>query len=127
MRMDWETHSARKPRPDFGVDWVDPTRTLGARSNPYSYSEVYLWGGANTIHGAEAVYSDRLYQWDHAKADAASRLVGKGWRYWSEADAKTFLDAYFGEPITPTAMAEGCNISSGYPYWIFWFKRARKP
>jgi hypothetical protein len=38
-----------------------------------------------------------------------------------QANMTSFLTAYFGKPTTAHAMAWGCNVGNGYPYWIVWF------
>ena len=43
---------------------------------------------------------------------------------WGADTCSKVLSAYWGKPITALALAEGCNPSSGYPYWIFWYKDA---
>lgn len=107
--------------------WVDPNRTDGKRTHPYSYSEFYLWGyAAGKEASTDAVYSDRLAQWGREKFERCFREVApnKGWDRMSSAEVSKWLTSYFGRPITATAVAEGCNVSSGYPYWIIWFREA---
>lgn len=110
-----------------GYHFVDPTRENRTKEHwPYSYSEHYLWGERED--GCEAVYSDRLAQWDGAKAvEAGKTVAGLNCRYgyWGPEGTSKYLSAYFGKPVEAVAVAEGCNVSSGYPYWIFWFRDAK--
>jgi hypothetical protein len=109
--------------------FVDPdTENRTKEEWPYSYSSYFLWGSAEK--GCEVVYSDRLAQWDSEKSKAALAAVADEncrYGYWSTAGTSKYLTAYFGKPIEAVAVAEGCNVSSGYPYWIFWFRDAAIP
>jgi len=106
--------------------WVDPDRDNRTKEDwPYSYSDHYLWGERE--QGCDAVYSDRLAQWDSAKAKAARDAVsefGSRYGYWGKEGTSKYLSAYFGKPVEAVAVAEGCNVSSGFPYWVFWFRDA---
>lgn len=108
--------------------WVDPSRTNSKITHPYSYSEFYIFGGPAANRASDgADYSDRLWQWDY---DRAQRL----WKEhcdcrWAQAGAdklSAFMSAYHGRPLVVTALAEGCNVSNGYPYWIVWYRAARE-
>lgn len=105
--------------------WVDPHDRRTKEEYPYSYSAHYLWGEAE--EGADAVYSDRLAQWDAEKSRDAINAVADlkcRYGYWGQEGASKYLSAYFGKPVRAIAVAEGCNVSNGYPYWIFWFRDA---
>jgi hypothetical protein len=119
------------------LDWVNPRQKNRTEAqSPYGYSEYFLWRDPELVdshrgthsawraEGVQAVYSDRLSQWDGDNFKSACEMVQpqRRMRYWSEADATAFLTAYFGKPTTAVALAEGCNVGSGYPYWIFWFR-----
>lgn len=119
---DWS--AGRKPTGiAYGYRFVDPTRECRTKEDwPYSYSEHYLWGEREK--GCEAVYSDRLAQWDHEKAAAALKGMSGRYGHWGKAGTSKYLSAYFGKPIEAVAVAEGCNVSNGYPYWVFWFRDA---
>lgn len=121
--QDWS--AGRKP-----TGWTDRYRFVHPEMEcrtkedwPYSYSEHYLWGERE--EGCDAVYSDRLQQWEPEKYKEAAKIVaGSKSRYggWGKALTSKYLSAYFGKPVEAVAVAEGCNVSSGYPYWVFWFK-----
>ena len=104
--------------------WVDPRNQRTVQEYPYSYSEFFLFGDRSGVKAAhDGLYSDRIWQWDHKKADACwAEHVGKiGWRNVGQKRLTAFLSAYLGKPVTVTAQAEGCNVGNGYPYWIAWF------
>lgn len=106
--------------------FVDPNSENRTKEDwPYSYSPYFLWGEPSDP--CSAVYSDRMAQWDNAKAVAALAEVADEncrYGYWSQAGTSKYLTAYFGKPTEAVAVAEGCNVSSGYPYWIFWYRDA---
>jgi hypothetical protein len=123
----------RRSRNSDGLDsryrWVEPGRKNRTKEeSPYGYSDHYLWGERQG--GCSAVYSDRLAQWDAAKASAARDAVanyGARYGYWGKEGTSKYLSAYFGRPIEAVAVAEGCNVSNGFPYWVFWFRDVRSP
>lgn len=104
--------------------FVDPNRENRTKEDwPYSYSDHYLWG--ECTEDSSAVYSDRLAQWDSDKAKAARDAVADLkciYGHWGKDGTSKYLSAYFGKPVEAVAVAEGCNVSSGYPYWIFWYR-----
>lgn len=115
---------------DEDPDWVNPERENFTKSDePYRYSEFFLWrfGGRYTKRGwnfgknVHSDYSDRLQQWDYAKWNRAVEGLGRI-DSWGQDGCSKVLTAYFGKPIEAIALAEGCNISNGYPYWIFWYR-----
>lgn len=118
-------------------DWVCPhadNRT--EREAPYSFSEYFLWrdgsvwpAGRENIHavcaeGVSGVYSDRLSQWDSAKYAAAMKECGGLGPFPSRETVTAFLTAYYGKPMNAHALARGCNVGNGYPYWIIWLSEA---
>lgn len=92
---------------------------------PYSYSEFVIWrGGPNTqITGAD--YTDRLYQWD---SDKFKRLCEKHmpksrWDNAEPSKVEAFLREYHEQPkLRLLLIMEGCNASSGYPYWTLHYQ-----
>lgn len=101
-----------------GRRWVNPGPDNRSRNEyPYGYSAYYLWGVP--AKGHEATYSDRLSQWDRDKFAAATKSVNVRFENFSRQDAEAFLSAYFDQPVQVSALAQCCNVSSGYPIWIF--------
>lgn len=102
--------------------WVDPGGLKRTKQDwPYAYSEFYLWGTPRSDD--VAVYSDRLFQWDNVAWERSNEAVpGKRFDQMSKADADKFMSAYYEKPIDVSALAEGCNVSNGYPYWILWYR-----
>lgn len=89
---------------------------------PYSYEEFYLH---NTRRKYNAVdYSDRLVEWDYDKYNKCCQEVWGDQGQWFDSrrpeEIEKFLQLYHNEPkIKLAAIIEGCNVSSGYPYWVF--------
>ncbi len=123
---DWRL--GRGPTGHCGYDWVYPERENRTKEEwNYSYSDHFNWRNEEReeLKTAQAEYSDRMAQWGHAKFQTACATGPKQhFRYWTPAQVSKFLTAYFGKPIRAVALSEGCNVSSGYPYWVFWFRDA---
>ena len=73
-----------------------------------------------------AVYSDRLLQWDWDKHNRlCKKHFGNEGQYWdnrSEEKIEAFLRDYYENPeLQLVGIMTGCNVSNGYPYWIFMF------
>lgn len=121
---DWR-HS-RAPTGRCSEDWVYPERENRTRADwPYSYSDHFLWrdGSRESLKDAHAEYSDRMQQWDGDKwRGACAEAPRTQVTHWGQDACTKFLTAYFGRPVTACALSEGCNVSSGYPYWVFWFR-----
>jgi len=93
---------------------------------PYSYDEFVFWIGDYKKGESETVYSDRLYSWDSEKYNKCCLKVwnNKG-QYFDNRkpeDIEKFLSLYMDMKIKLTAIVEGCNVSNGYPYWVFYYK-----
>ena len=112
--------------PIFADDsrWVDPRRRDDKGTHPYSYSEFFHWGSRKDIEEADdGLYSDRIFQWDHEKASECWKKHIRGrWEHATPKEISAFLSEYLERPVVATALAEGCNASNGYPYFIVWLK-----
>lgn len=98
-------------------------------SYPYNYDEYVIW--KDEIFNEEecsAVYSDRLFQWDYEKYNKCCQEVFKnqGQQFYEREpkEIEKFLGMYFEKEIKLTAITQGCNQSSGYPYWVFFYKES---
>ena len=137
MRMNsWDYASDWGPGRRASLDWVRPNDHNRTKEEaPYAYGEHFLWRDGEKVDpsrgtftawsapGVEAAYSDRLQQWSAENWRRALAAVPQNgqMRYWGPEAASAFLTAYFQKPTAAVALAEGCNPSSGYPYWILWF------
>lgn len=91
--------------------------------SPYGYSEFYIWRDADLTHST-GDYSDRLEQWSAEKWKAAWDAMPKNKRIteMTKRDCSKFLSVYHGRPIKAMGLIEGCNVSNGYPYWVFLYE-----
>ena len=98
-------------------------------THPYNYESFVTWQKKGTskkdLNGA--VYSDRLYQWDAKKHnELCQKHFGNEGQYWNEREPEkieAFLRDYWEKPETELLMImQGCNQSSGYPLWIFFYR-----
>lgn len=91
------------------------------------------WNTAQLIYGKEqrctAVnYSDRLWQWDHEAAERAGEAckaakLPNNTARWTEA----WLSAYHGKPVTLRYIMAGCNVSTGYAYYVYGYDYQEAP
>jgi hypothetical protein len=129
-RYPWERRQGDNRR-----DWVKPHRqNYTSDEAPYSYSEFFHWrddcikpAGPSDIHatspkGTESAYSDRLWQWNGKAAEKARKEVPGRMDQWTRAQASKWLTIYWDKPVEALALAEGCNVGNGYPYFIVWFR-----
>jgi hypothetical protein len=95
-------------------------------AHPYSYDEFVMWANGYNKEKDHAVYSDRLFQWDSKKYNKCCKEVwnneGQYFNNREPKDIERFLSLYFGQETKLTLILEGCNISNGYPYWVFFFE-----
>ena len=94
---------------------------------PYNYDEYVVWKDKDfNMNSYSGVYSDRLWEWDSAKYDRCCQEVFKntGQRFDSREPKQInkFLNLYFGKRIKLTAILQGCNQWSGFPYWVFLYE-----
>jgi hypothetical protein len=110
-----------------GMGWVHPDRpdNRTKQQSPYAYSPFYHWREAGSDKDTSA-YSDRLAQWKHDEWRAACGKLPPGQFQYQTPDAlSALMSEYEGKPVRVTALAEGCNVSNGYPYYIFWWRDAK--
>ena len=120
--------------------WVNPSRTREKFSYPYSYDEFFIFGSRETIKKTDgADYSDRLWEWWVEKKTSESydalwkKHIGRRYDQASADQLGAFLTEYnqtlfpkenAGKTFKVVALAEGCNPSNGYPYWIVWYRKS---
>ena len=97
-------------------------------THPYNYDEHVIWKDDSNFdyNNDNAVYSDRLFQWDPEKYNICHKEVFKdGSQYFYQSnpeEIEKFLSIYFDKQIKLTAVVEGCNQAYGNPYWVFFYK-----
>lgn len=96
------------------------------QSNPYDYDDYVIWKGNFDREKSHAVYSDRLVQWDTEKYHKCWKEVFDGEGIFSAnnnpSKINLFLNKYFGKEVKLTAILQGCNVSSGFQYWVYYYE-----
>lgn len=96
------------------------------QDDPYGYDPYVVWEDNYQKGRANVVYSDRLFQWDAEKYNKFSKEIwdnhGQYFTNREPEEIEKFLSLYLERDIKLTAIMEGCNVSNGYPYWIFYFE-----
>lgn len=95
-------------------------------SHPYNYDEYVIWKNSCGVDNSNAVYSDRLYQWDYEKYNKCCQETfknqGQSFDKREPKEIEKFLSMYFEKEIKLTAVTQGCNQATGYPYWVFFYE-----
>lgn len=91
---------------------------------PYSYDPFVTFRNGENEEINDTVYSDRLFQWDSQKYNKlCKKHFGNEGQYFdgrSPSIIEKFLQDYYGNKNLKLILIEqGCNVSSGYPYWVF--------
>lgn len=94
-------------------------------THPYNYDEYLIWKSACDIKNSHRVYSDRLFQWNPKTYNKCCQEIFQNTKQdfsrRNPKDIERFLSMYFEKEIKLTAITCGCNQSSGYPYWVFFY------
>ena len=95
-------------------------------SHPYSFDEHVLWKSEDCEKTDCFVYSDRMMSWDWDKFHESMKQVWEKHGHYFDGDdpkdVEKFLSLYNDKPVKLTAILKGCNLSNGYPYFIFGYK-----
>jgi hypothetical protein len=71
-------------------------------------------------------YSDRLWQWDSDKAKKSAELARQKFTPRTANYYQEYLCQYFDEKIVLNCIIAGVNVSNGYSYLVFGYKREDK-
>jgi len=112
----------------FNTSYVDENGKPIERtpiSHPYSYDAYVIWGKKDKK--AHAVYTDRLLEWDWGKHDRlCMKHFGNKGQYWENRDPKDIQawlrDYNDNQKLILTMVMQCCNVSSGYPIWVLFYK-----
>lgn len=99
-------------------------------SHPYSYEQYEIYKSNDWSETDSGAYSDRMMQWD---LDKFTRCAKKAFgincgQYFNDKkpeDVETFLSLYFETKLKLTGIEQACNMWTGYPYWIFYYKEEK--
>jgi len=96
-------------------------------NHPYDFDPHVTYLGDYQKGKGTAVYSDRLYQWDYKKFNSCCQEVfGDTGQYFDNRkpeDIERFLSLYLGTNVKLTAIQKECNVSSGFPLWVFFYEQ----
>lgn len=97
--------------PEFEVDnWSEETRAKGKTKR----KNVYLYDSRRQCNNG--MYSDRMWQWDSAKMEAACKHLSRGWHSPS-SEISAMLNAYVGYPVELTQVI---MMEDGRGYELFY-------
>lgn len=98
-------------------------------THPYSYDAYVLYKSDDFEFNHTGTYHDRMMTSDYELYTKAYKQVwpdsesGSDFGSKSSKDISRFLSQYFNVPVKLTALLQGCNVGTGNPYWIFYYKR----
>ena len=97
------------------------------REYTYNYDPYCIYKSDNWSPTDNGDYSDRLMQWDYDKFTNCMKEIwgercGQYFDNKDPQDVEKFLRLYHGKIIELTGIEQGCNVATGYPYWIFYYK-----
>lgn len=96
-------------------------------TNPYDFDEYVEWKG-NYNEYDSAVYSDRMLSWETAKYDKCSKEVwGDDRRQSFNPERPDLIERFLRlynneEKLELTAITRGCNVSNGFPYYVYHYR-----
>jgi hypothetical protein len=113
--MDYEGNPVKRTKKDY----------------PYSYDPYVIYRNGKNSDVTDSVYSDRLFQWDPKLYNELSeKHFGNKGQFFSNRNIESiekFLADYLNfKDLKLIVLMEGANFSSGYPYWVFFFRAKEK-
>ena len=121
------TNGPRRTR--MGQEFCCQTSTNDRTTHPDSYSPFFHWKASDRTVKDPCAYDDRMRQWKYDKWNEVCNAlppVQNGMRrfeYQSQETLSKMLSDYYGETLVCTALVEGCNVSNGYPYYVFYWRK----
>lgn len=126
-RFGRQTPTPRSTFPNDGA-FMDATDDPDARLNTNPHYTDERFRHAQTIYGRQVEglhydYSDRLWQWDYAKAEEAVKAANasgapSGSARWLSA----YLTAFHGKPAEVLHVMAGWDWATGYAYAIYGYR-----
>lgn len=95
---------------------------------PYSYDAYVVFRNGDNKDIDCTAYSDRMQSWvSYEKWKEAIAKMGpkKAGTFSNNTieELEAFLTEYNGYKCKLIVLLEGCNVSNGYPYWVFCWKK----
>lgn len=89
----------------------------------YPHYSDERWRTPQLIYGREqkcanVEYSDRLWQWDY-EAGVSAGIACKGLAPRTARWTQAWLSAYHGRPVVLRYIFGGCNLATGYEYYVY--------
>lgn len=114
------------------VDEFDKPVVRTKQSHPYSYDGFVTYRNGKNEEATGTIYSDRLLQWDYAKArNLMMKHFSESGDYWdsrSPEKIQSFLQDWTDERnLKLILVMEYCNVSNGYPVWRFDYAVSKQP
>ena len=106
------------------VNWEGEPITRTPYTHSYSYETFVTLQKKKKYK--DCIYSDRLLQWDRNKhGRLCQKYFGNTAHTWSNRDSfkiEKFLQDYTdNKDLKLVGIMQGCNQSSGYPFWVFMY------
>lgn len=95
------------------------------RDYPYSYSRVCIYKNGFNAKTDRVAWSDRILSNYENAWDLWNEILGIGQFLSAKAPdlVEEWLRAVLGnQNIILTGVEEECNVSTGYPYWILYYR-----
>ena len=98
-------------------------------TNPYNFDAYVVWRKGKNEEITHTLYSDRLIgEFTNEALSAAKKKNFKGqgdsFDGFKPKQIEGFLSELYKKPVRMIILQKCCNLSSGYPIWIFQFSMA---
>ena len=109
------------------IDWQPCQRD--PRRYPYSYTRFCVWRSRKNRFKPDdsVVWTDHL-SWQYPEYDKLYKeILGTGQCYSRKKpeDIEAFLCKLLEDDVVLTGIEEECNASTGYPYWLLYFRKRK--
>lgn len=95
------------------------------RTHTYNHDPFVVYKSPCWTDDDDLVYTDRMMMWNYDKfKNCCEQVWNSQCQLFSNRDPKDiqkFLSLYLDKEVSLTAIMQGCNLSNGYPYWIFYY------
>ena len=115
----------------IGVEfvWVSQSRGRSQHDYPYAFDTFYLWKDESHDQATDSsVDSDRMFMEAHSNFIRARRKVDEDkpqsqhFSDFTPDKTSEFLTLFYRREIKATALAKGCNQSTGHPIYTFFYR-----
>ncbi len=92
-------------------------------SFPYSYDPYVIYKSPEHKKDDICYYHDRIVQcyYTNEEIESAKKSLGIEYVHWKDPlEVGKFLSILMSKQLIVTAITEGANYGTGYPYWIIY-------